>query len=160
MLTESCSRDRIQRTNRASAPGGAPDFAAGLGAALGADLSPCAGLVSSVGTLVSLSPIAESICHWASYGKSTLDRQADSGCQPAMMRTHSRARAIVINTWNSRRNSTTAESSPCCSNAVRITAACASLTQNIGRAWSLCWLGLGLDRSFHIRPGATCLVEF
>jgi hypothetical protein len=62
------------------------------------------------------------------------DGQTGSGGQPAMMRTHPRACAMLSTPGNSRRNSTTADNSPRCSNTVRIMAACASLTQNIAGA--------------------------
>ena len=64
--------------------------------------------------------------------RGTADGRTSSGCHSAMVRTHSRAHAMLPRPGNRRRNSTTAESSPHCSNAVRMTAACASLTQNIG----------------------------
>src|SRR6476646_7955463 len=76
-----------------------------------------------------------------------------------MVRTHSRAHAMLPTPGNNRRNSTTADSSPRCSNAVRITAACASLMQNIDGERFLRCLRRGLDRSFHIRPGAARLAE-
>ena len=65
--------------------------------------------------------------------RGTAGGRTSSGCHSAMVRTHSRAHATLPTPGNSRRNSTTADSSPCCSNAVRIMAACASLTQNIAR---------------------------
>jgi hypothetical protein len=68
--------------------------------------------------------------------RGTADGRTSSGCHSAMVRTHSRAHATLPTPGNSRRNSTTAESSPRCSKAVRIMAACASLTENIVGAWS------------------------
>jgi hypothetical protein len=59
-----------------------------------------------------------------------------SGCQPAMDRAHSRAFSLLVMPGNSRRNSTTADSSPPCSYAVRIAAASASETTNIPGAWA------------------------
>jgi hypothetical protein len=41
--------------------------------------------------------------------------RVSSGCQPAIERTHSRAHAMSPRPGNSRRSSTTAENSPCCS---------------------------------------------
>jgi hypothetical protein len=67
-------------------------------------------------------------------GRGLTDGLISSGRQPAMVRTHSRAHAMLPTPGNSRRNSTTADSSPRCSNAVRIMAACALLTQNIDGA--------------------------
>ena len=63
--------------------------------------------------------------------RGTADGRTSSGCHSAMVRTHSRAQAMLLTPGNSRRSSTTADSSPRCSKAVRIMAACASLTLNI-----------------------------
>ncbi len=60
---------------------------------------------------------------------------AGSGFQPAMVRAQARACAVSVTPGNSRRNSTAADSSPCCSKAARIAAASASVTTIIPAGW-------------------------
>jgi hypothetical protein len=57
------------------------------------------------------------------------------GFQPAMVRAHSRACMVLVINGNSRRSSTAAANSPCCSKAVRIAAAATSETTNIPAGW-------------------------
>src|SRR5262249_4813211 len=57
------------------------------------------------------------------------------GFQPAIVRAHSRARAVSVMAGNSRRTSTAAANSPRCSKGARIASASASLITNITGAW-------------------------
>jgi hypothetical protein len=68
---------------------------------------------SAVGHLFRLRRVFRSVLRSAKSGLT--EGGVSSGRQPAIERTHSRAHAMSPRPGNSRRSSTTAENSPCCS---------------------------------------------